>query len=341
MRALPTALMIVGLAGCGSAPIRLHPPECTPAAARTMGTTVDLDPISKKVGGDPMSVPVPIAPPGAEAVITSGMSSELRARALRGGEPGGYVVRCTLDRFAIRWRSDVSSSHALSTLYIDLACEASRARDRAPVWRGELRGRAAATSASLFAGDAGTMQTRADRMLGDAAREMASDLAVRALGLAASPSARVFRNEAAAGMLAGVDDTPLGTSALAETPLAAVLALPALRAPEPAARAAAWNVVAMASGPGESWIGGPALTLDDDPYVRFYQYKALGRQASQDSLGALGHALVGEEEPLLAELARDSIASGGTGVARRPSAGGGAGTPANASAPTNGSTTSP
>src|SRR5579859_6203422 len=105
MRARLIALMIVVLSGCGSGPLVLHPPECTPATARTMGTPVDMEPIARRARGDTMLVPAPIAPPGVEAVLTSGMSSELRARALRGGEPGGYVVRCTLDRFAIRWRS--------------------------------------------------------------------------------------------------------------------------------------------------------------------------------------------------------------------------------------------
>jgi len=49
-----------------------------------------------------------------------------------------------------------------------------------------------------------------DRMMSDAAREMASDLLVRVLGLTGVPSARAFEDEQQQKEIAGIDDGDLG-----------------------------------------------------------------------------------------------------------------------------------
>ncbi len=337
MRALAPVLLCVGASACGASPVALHAPECAPAAARAAPTQVQVEPMQTSPKSR-IASPVAFLPPDPAPVLTSALSSELGGRALHGGEPGGYVARCSLDRFAIRSHANLSATHALTVLYVDLGCEVMRALDRKRVFRGELRGRAATTSATLFAGDAGSMETRANRMLSDAAREMASDLAVRALGLEGTPSARVFPNEDASQRLAGIDDTPLGASALGESPASVVGALAALRNGDTATRAAGWNVAAMAAGPGDPWLAGPSLILDDDPYVRFYQYKALARSGTAEGLAELRRALGEEEEALLAEFIGDSLASSGIGLARRP---GSVVPPASASPATSGSTTRP
>jgi hypothetical protein len=325
-----TVLLAVFSAGCSAGTLRLRPPECAPATSRTSPTEVDLDPIAAPPQAG-IVTPIPIVSPGPAAMITSGMNAELHGRALQ-GDPQGFLAQCRLDRFAIRTHSVMSSSNALSTMYVDLSCTARRRPDLAPVWQGELRARTAATSGVLFAGDDGSLESRAARMFGDAARELAGDLAVRALGLGSSPSARVFRDEAAARILSGIDDTPLGPAALAEKPEGVPPVLPSLVDPDsPLTRASAWNVVAMAASPTDPWLAGPALTLDLDVYVRFYQYKALARLGTPASLAQLKGALATEDEPQLVELLRDALASGGIGVTR----------PTNASATTKGSTTSP
>ena len=81
-------------------------------------------------------------------------------------------------------------------------------------------------------------------------------------------------------------------------------------------RAAAWNVAAMASGPGEPWPAAEKVALDDDPLVRFVQYKALARVGSAGTLEQLKNAAQKEEEALLSEFLKDALASGGVGVAR-------------------------
>ena len=271
------------------------------------------------------------------------MTNELLARALQ-GPPEGFSASCHVDRFAIRTPSLATSSHALTTLYIDLSCTAERRSDQTPVWRGELRAREVATAAVLFAGDRGSLESRMNRMFSDATREIASDLAVRALGLVAAPSARVFHDDAASRLSAGLDDSTLGAAALVDAPSAVPTVLSALRAPDLITRATAWNVLAMATGPGEGWLAESHLALDENPFVRFYQYKALARLGSPAAIAQLQVARSREDEPMLSEFVEDAIASGGIGVTpsrpspvtTRPVA-----PPTSASAPTHGSTTRP
>jgi hypothetical protein len=180
-------------------------------------------------------------------------------------------------------------------------------------------------------------------MLSDVSRELASDLAVRALGLAGDASQRVFADSTTEEVLAGSDDSAVGGLALAEN-LANVRSLVSLAlgnvggaggdapAVDEAGRAAVWNAIAMSIGPGDPWVAKDWPALEDDALVRFYQLKAFARLASPDSLAALKAAETTEPEPLLAELARDALASGGVGLAR---------TKQNASAVTNGTTTKP
>lgn len=159
-----------------------------------------------------------------------------------------------------------------------------------------------------------------------------ANLALRALRLQAAPSVRVFADEGQQRSLSGLDDTPWGAAALQENGAAVERALRTLDARDAVLRAAAWNVLAMAAGPGEPWPAGESLTLDGDPLVRFVQYKALGRHASPAALAQLRSAASSEGDAVLSELLRDVVASGGIGVAR---------TAANASAVTSGTTTSP
>jgi hypothetical protein len=302
-------LTFVGMASC-SHPLALDPPAVAPSQARDP-TPVDLEPIAAGSGvvGD-------FAPPGPAAVLTAAMKSELAGRALRGGETGGYAARCTLDRFAVRLHTRVTDSEEILAIYADLSCEARRARDGAVVWRGELRGRSVASSPNVLGSDASTSLRLADRALSDAAREMASDLAIRALGLRADPSARVFTDEAQQRGTAGLDDTPYGPAALQENGGAVEGAMRAMNEHEATLRAAAWNVVAMAAGPGDPWLAGDKLRLDENALVRFVQYKALARLASPSAIAQLRAATPQEEEELLAELLRDATAIGGIGLAR-------------------------
>jgi hypothetical protein len=105
--------------GCAAGPLALSAPNVAPSQARDP-TPVQLEPIATGAGvtGD-------FAPPGPAAVLTAAMSAELAGRALRGGEPGGYGVRCTLDRFALRTRSSVADGEEMMALYADLSCEAT------------------------------------------------------------------------------------------------------------------------------------------------------------------------------------------------------------------------
>jgi hypothetical protein len=319
----------------------LHAPTCAPRPATADPTKVELAPIafsptaSVQLGDGSWSAP------GPDAVVTSGIRTELEGRALRGGDPGGYAVACTLDRFAIRRDSTVTESHVFATLYVDLSCDASRAADHTPVWRGELRGRAAATGGSLFENDMVTLQRLVDRMVSDASREMASDLAIRALALTADPGQRVFADDATQRELGGTDDSTLGAGALSESAAAVPGLLTQLGATasgaapvDAAARAAVWNAVAMSVGPGDAWAAGDRLRLDDEPFVRFYQYKALARLASPAALAQLAGARDHEDSALLTELLSDALASGGIGFGRSRR-------PANASAVSNGTPTKP
>jgi len=296
--------------GCSAGPLALDAPNVAPSQARDP-TPVQLDPIATGA-----AVTGEFVPPGPAAVLTAAMSSELAGRALRGGEPGGYGVRCTLDRFALRTRSSVADSQEMMALYADLSCEARRRHDGAVVWRGELRGRTCAAADNVLGSDSSTTLRLANRVMSDAAREMASDLAVRALALKADPSARVFADEAQQRSTAGLDDTPFGPAALEESPEAVPRAMRAAADHDATVRAAAWNVVAMASGPGDPWVAGEKLDLDEDPLVRFVQYKALARLGDATALHELRGAAQREEHSLLAELLKDSLATGGIGLAR-------------------------
>jgi hypothetical protein len=210
----------------------------------------------------------------------------------------------------------VIDGEEMLAIYADLSCEARRARDAAVVWRGEIRGRSVASSPNVLGSDASTTPRLVDRALSDAAREMASDLAIRALGLRADPSARVFTDEAQQRATAGLDDTPYGPAALQENAGAVEGAMRAMSEHEGHMRAAAWNVVAMAAGPGDPWLAGDTLKLDENPIVRFVQYKALARLATPGAIAQLRVAAPKEEEELLAELLRDATATGGIGLAR-------------------------
>ena len=272
---------------------------------------MDLDPIES-----PGIAEHGYAPPGAAAVLTAAMAQELSGRALTGGEAGGYTVRCTLDRFATRSEMRVTESAELLALYVDLSCEARRTSDGVAVWRGELRGRAVAEASNVLGSNVGVKERLVNRALPDAAREMASDLALRALGLGAVPSARVFADEKQQSASSSLDDTPWGAAALQENAAAVERAMHTLDARDTTLRAAAWNVVAMAAGPGDRWVAGEKLVLDDAPLVRFVQYKALARYGGDVAMGELRTAAAKDGDAVLAELARDSLASGGIGVAR-------------------------
>jgi hypothetical protein len=312
---LATRIAIVGLTGaglaaCASGPLALEAPEVATATARTP-TPVDLEPIAAgtAIAGD-------FSPPGPASVLTAAMSSELRGRALHGGEAGGYSVRCTLDRFAMRTRESVTESREFLALYADLSCEASRATDHAPVWRGELRARTFSEAANVLGSDTGTRQRLLGRALSDAARELASDLALRALGLLAEPSARVFADAEQEHARAGLDDSPFGATALQQTGAGSASLQRAIADTSASVRAAAWNALAMSAGPGDPWGTGAKLTLDDDVAVRFAQYKALARLGSDAALEQLRVAARSEGDPLLAELLADALKTGGTGMAR-------------------------
>jgi len=151
----------------------------------------------------------------------------------------------------------------------------------------------------------------------DASRELASDLAVRALGLTASPSRRIYADVTVEQAIGGIDDTPYGAVALAEDPASLGKAISDAPMLAPVPRAGAWNAIALATGPGDGWVAGGSLHLDDEPLVRFQQYKALGRLGTKTALEQLTRAASGEREPLLAELLIDTLAIHGIGLARR------------------------
>ncbi len=304
--------VVPALCGCSSSLVALHAPNITPGSARE-ATTVEIEPLVLTAAG---VVEGDIAPPGPAAVLTAAMKAELEGRALHGGERGGYRARCTLDRFAVRAKTSMIGQDEMLVLYADLSCEAKRVEDGAVVWRGEIRGRAAASAPNVLGSDASTTQRLADRATSDVAREMASDFALRALALVAEPSARVFADEGQMRAEAGLDDTPYGPAALQENPAAVEGAMRALNEHDATTRAGAWNVVAMAAGPGEPWPAPEKVSLDDDPLVRFVQYKALARAGSVGALEQLKGATPKEEEALLAEFLKDALASAGVGVIR-------------------------
>jgi hypothetical protein len=303
----------LALGGCGAGPLVLDAPEIAKTLARAP-SPVELDPIADgaAIVGDYM-------PPGPAAVLTAAMNTELAGRALHGGESGGYSVRCTLDRFAVRSHASLASMAEAQeglAVYADLSCEASRSVDHVAVWRGELRARTFAEDANLLGSDASTRQRLVDRALSDAARELASDLALRALGLLAEPSARIFVDAEQQRQRAGLDDSPFGPAALQQTGASSASVQKGLADGNAYIRAAAWNVVAMAAGPGDEWTAGAKLALDDDAGVRFAQYKALARLGSDGAMAQLRGAAASEGDPLLAEMLADAIKSGGTGLPR-------------------------
>jgi hypothetical protein len=306
------ALPSVVLAGCGGGPIALHAPNISPSSVRG-ATPVEIEGIG---AGAPGSVAADIAAPGPAAVLTAAMTAEIAGRGLRAGEPGGYAGRCTLDRFAPRSHTGITEGRQLLVLYVDLSCEVRRASDHAVVWRGELRGRAAAAAPNVIGSDTNVTARLVDRTMSDAAREMASDLAVRALALAGEPSSRVFADETQMRATAGLDDAPYGPAALQENDRAVAGALRSVGEHDATMRAAAWNVAAMAAGPGDPWPAGSAMQLDDDPLVRFVQYKALARFGGESARARLQQASKEEDEPLLVEFVRDALATDGTGLAR-------------------------
>jgi hypothetical protein len=310
----PRIFLWLGLSpiACAARPLALNAPDIAPNQGRDQAH-LEIEPLTT---GGPGTVVGDFMPPGPAAVLTAAMKAEIEGRALHGGEPGGYVVRCRLDRFAVRSRGSIVESDEMLVLYADLSCEARRKSDAAVVWRGELRGRTAQETANILASDTGTTQRLVDRAMSDAARELASDLALRALGLLGEPSARVFADESHQRDSAGLDDAPYGAAALQENPAAVSGALRALGEHDAAMRAASWNVAAMAAGPGDEWVAGNAMRLDDDPIVRFVQYKALARLASAVALEQLHTARRKEHDSLLAEFIDDAVSSRGIGVAR-------------------------
>jgi len=295
---------------CGGRWLALSAPNVAPSQARAP-TPVSIEPIAPgaAIAGN-------FDPPGPASVLTAAMNGELAGRALHGGERGGYSVRCTLDRFALRHHASVTEGRALLALYADLSCEARRTADGAAVWRGELRARTCSAESHLLGSDPGTHGRLANRALSDAARELASDLAIRVLGLAAEPSARVFADEGEQRSAAGLDDSPFGPAALSETSASMDAAMRATRDHDAELRAAAWNVVAMAAGPGDAWQAGATLSLDDDELVRFVQYKALARLGTPAAMAQLSSAAAREDDPVLSELVADAIKTGGTGLPR-------------------------
>jgi hypothetical protein len=314
--------------------VRLHAPEIAGSDARGSAVKVEVEPIATRDGvvATVESGEAITAHPDPAAVLTEGIRAEIAGRALRGGEPGGYEVKCTLDRFAVRDDKGVTS-RTLTTLYADAQCDVVRASDGRIAWRGEIRGRACARGGSTFDRGSTGLQRLIDRMMSDAAREMASDLVVRVMGLTGMPSARVFADEEARSDFSGIDDSDLGPAALAGRILDRAALDRALGDSKAGVRASAWNVVAMSVGPGDTWPLGDTFVGDDDVRVRFHQYKALAREASAATMVQLQAAADAEKNSLLSELARDSLASGGIGVPRSVRA--------KASTVTNGTTTRP
>ncbi len=313
--------------GCGSAPLPLHAPSCSTVPAHT---EIEIEPMTLGPAFASVS-PRKLDPPSPDGVMTAALRAELAGRVLEGGEPGGYAARCRLDRFAIRFGTEITTG--MATIYVDADCTVSRKADHAVVWRGELRGRAAtAAKKTDYPGEDEMVQSFADRLVSDAGREMAADLAVRVLGLRGKAAQRSFANEDAQRASAGLDDGPLGPLALTPTEDAARAAQKDLTSPEPYTRAAAWNALAMAAAPDATWLGGIDVRLDDDAVVRFYQYKALGRHATRATLSDAKRALKRENSELLQEMLRDTLESSGLAVRAKDSA---------ATAATSGNTTTP
>jgi hypothetical protein len=312
-----SSLFLVFVAGCGSTHIALHDPQSVARAAQGDPTTIDFQPITLPSETNPV-VPgdYKLEPPPPNDVLTTAITGELNARALRGGAPGGYVVQCKLDRFA--FRTDTELRYAIAILYSDMNCSMFIKSDHTLVWRGELRGRAvAAGPKNEFDHEDDLWQAYADRTMSDMVRELATDIAVGALHLQQTVSARSFPNEDAEHQTAGVNDGQLGPVALSGDPkTVADQAVPELLSRIAGMRATAWNAVAMASSPDQPWIGGIDTVLDDDAYVRFFQYKALARHGSRATLLELRRAHKRENQDLLKEFLKDAVQSDGLSFLR-------------------------
>lgn len=300
------------LAGCGSTPIGLHAPQTVASASDSGATPIDFERITLPKTNDPV-VPgdLKFAPPPPEDVLTSAIRGELHARTFHGGDHAGYVVRCRLDRFA--FRTDTQLRYAMAILYVDMNCTVNTKSDNTLAWRGELRGRGVAGARkNEFDHEDDMWQAFADRTMSDVTRELASDIAVGALSLQGSATVRAFSNDDTEKATSAVNDGALGPVALAEDPAQTKrLAVPELTSRFSAVRAVAWNAVALASFPDEPWIGGIDTLLDDDAYVRFFQYKALARHGSRATLLEVRRAHKRETQDLLKEFLKDLVASDG------------------------------
>lgn len=307
-----SAVFSIVLAGCGSTPLALHAPQ-TVASANDVGSTpIDFEPITMPKTANPIvKGDLDFAPPSPADVLTSAIGSELRARTFHGGDHAGYVVKCRLDRFA--FRTDTELRYALALLYVDMNCNITKKSDASLAWRGELRGRGiAAAKKNEFDHEDDMWQAFADRAMSDVTRELASDIAVGALGLQGSATVRSFANDDTEKATSSVNDGPLGPVALAEdVGQTKRMAVPELNSRFSAVRATAWNAVALASFPDEPWIGGIDTVLDEDAYVRFFQYKALARHGSRATMLEVRRAYKKENQDLLKEFLKDLVASDG------------------------------
>jgi hypothetical protein len=307
-----SAVFSIFLSGCASTPIALHAPQTVASASDAGATPIDFERITLPKTNDPVvKGDLDFAPPSPADVLTSAVGSELRARTFHGGDHAGYIVRCRLDRFA--FRTDTQLRYALAILYVDLSCTITTKSDNTLAWRGELRGRGiAAARKNEFDHEDDMWQAFADRTMSDVTRELASDIAVGALDLRGSATVRAFSNDDTEKATSAVNDGALGPVALAEdVPQTKRLAVPELTSRFSAVRAVAWNAVALASFPDEPWIGGIDTVLDEDAFVRFFQYKALARHGSRATLLEVRRAHKRETQDLLKEFLKDLVASDG------------------------------
>src|SRR5580700_5500794 len=153
-RASASGLLLAILGACSTGLVALHAPNIAPGTAREP-TSVEIEPVTIATAG---AVQGDIAPPGPAAVLTSSMKAELDGRSMHGGERGGYRARCSLDRFALRARTSMLGGEEMLVLYADLSCDVKRIQDGWIVWRGEIRGRAAASAPNVLGSDASTTQ---------------------------------------------------------------------------------------------------------------------------------------------------------------------------------------
>jgi hypothetical protein len=307
-----SAVFSILLAGCGGTTVSLHEPQTVASVNESGATPIDFEAISLPKTANPIvKGDLNFAPPSPADVLTGAIRNELRRRSFHGGNPAGYVVKCRLDRFALR--TDTELRYAIAILYVDLNCNVDNKNDGTLAWRGELRGRGvAAAKKNEFDHEDEMWQAFADRTMSDVTRELASDIAVGALDLRGSATLRSFANDDTEKATTSVNDGALGPVALSEDPSQAKrFAVPELKSRFSMVRATAWNAVAMASFPDEPWIGGIDTVLDEDAYVRFFQYKALARHGSRATLLEVQRAHKKETQDLLKEFLKDLVASDG------------------------------